>query len=498
LFLITILLKIVDVIKNLIIVYMFGISDHSDIYFGLVSLPEGIVVLLGFDTIRGVANSEFSSQNAGAYSKEVIASFQNLLKIMSILGIILLGLLYLFKDIIVRMYLPGFNGEKMQMTNEIANFILPIFLFKVLIGYLTAVNNSVKRFYFPILSTSIISILVVVSIYIKYFMGVLIYNLAIANLIGNIACTVILLIGSYKFFSNFSLFDLHIDVLSKRILRGCMSVLGLVFINQLYSFSRNMFTSYFPDGALTSINYASSITGIINMLVITSIFSVMLTNLSEYLNNKKVEEARNLFWNTLLTLFYLIVPLIVLFVVADSEIISLLYLRGNFEVKDINLVIIPFIWESLALSGFALNIVSIALFLAMKKYKLLTLIGFSVYALGILLNYVFSLYFGYIGICIVSFITSILYGVLLILNTRKFWDLPWLYIGKLISILVCGILTFILSIFAFSLFEESGISVLSLFTVLSMKISVLAVLYLVFTSIMKVNYFGKLVYLYRK
>jgi putative peptidoglycan lipid II flippase len=216
------------------------------------------------------------------------------------------------------------------------------------------------------------------------------------------------------------------------------------------------------------------------------------------LNNKKVEEARNLFWNTLLTLFYLIVPLIVLFVVADSEIISLLYLRGNFEVKDINLVIIPFIWESLALSGFALNIVSIALFLAMKKYKLLTLIGFSVYALGILLNYVFSLYFGYIGICIVSFITSILYGVLLILNTRKFWDLPWLYIGKLISILVCGILTFILSIFAFSLFEESGISVLSLFTVLSMKISVLAVLYLVFTSIMKVNYFGKLVYLYRK
>ncbi|MCI0448510.1 MAG: hypothetical protein L0Y79_01840, partial [Chlorobi bacterium] len=42
-FLITILLKLLDIGKNLLIASKLGVSSHSDIYLSIISIPESLV-----------------------------------------------------------------------------------------------------------------------------------------------------------------------------------------------------------------------------------------------------------------------------------------------------------------------------------------------------------------------------------------------------------------------------------------------------------------------
>ena len=60
LFIITLVIRFIDVVKNLYVASKIGVSDVSDIYLALIVIPDSLIVLIGFDTIRGVINSEFS------------------------------------------------------------------------------------------------------------------------------------------------------------------------------------------------------------------------------------------------------------------------------------------------------------------------------------------------------------------------------------------------------------------------------------------------------
>lgn len=503
LFICTIIVKIIDVAKNLYVASFLGVSDSADIYLSLISLPDSIIVLLGLDTIRGVANSEFSSVFSIGKIKELKYSFQLILKYLMILGVVISFILYLLRGYIIDIFLPGFSGIKYELSYTVITFILPIFFLKILIGYIISVNNSMKKYYLPLLASSVISITIIASVLSFHHLGEIVYNLAIANLIGNCIYLVILLFLSSKLLSNFDWKSFKVDKLSKKIIYACLTTLVLVFVNQAYMSSRNFFLSYFPAGSISSVNYSQSITGIISALVFTSIFGIMLTNLSGLFSENKNEEARELFWNTLLHLSYLMVPIVLIFLTCSTEIVSIIYLRGSFTVENVLLTVKPFKWEALSMFAFILYILPTALYLAKKKYFLLTMLGSAVYIFGILLNYFLSDSVGYFGISIAGFIVALLYGLLLIFFTYNFWDKPWLKLKKLFTLVLCGGLTILVYTVAeqFLYLDIEGIVYpvnTELFINLFIKTTIVLLAYFLFTTLMKVSYINKLIFILKK
>ncbi len=497
LFFITILLKVFDVVKNLIIVSKLGVSDNADIYLSLISLPEGIIILLGFDTVRGVANSEYSSMDASTSKEQLKESFQNMFKILLVIAPILLLIVLLLRKDIIHYLLPGFSGEKLYLSYNLSIFILPILLFKIFSGFLVSVNNAMKRFYLPAIFSSVITFCIIASIYLDYFNNELIYNLSIATLIGNIIYTIILLIGSKSLFNNFSYRFLKIDPLTKKLLNACFAIIILVICNQLYLFSRNYFVSYFPDGAISSINYAGTLPGFYNMLVFSTIFSATLSHLSTLFYKHENNTAKDLFWNTLNRIVFVSVPIILILIAADTEIISILYLRGSFLESDVGKVAIPFVWESISILTVVLSLISTALFLAKKKYLELTIVGSVIYILGIIMNFLLSSTLGFYGVSISGLITTGLFSSILLLRANKFWISQRYYVFILFKLLVSGVITFILSYIILLIFEND-IQNLNISILLSIKVTIIVLLYVILTTILNVNYITELKLLFNR
>jgi putative peptidoglycan lipid II flippase len=194
------------------------------------------------------------------------------------------------------------------------------------------------------------------------------------------------------------------------------------------------------------------VTGIISMIIFTSSFNLLLNHLSDLKATEYRARTKNFFMTTVLTIFSVVVPVVIIFLLLNEEIIRIVYMRGNFNTEDVAKTIVPFIWESLSLLNYILYISFTALYLASKKYKALSLIGVPMFLLGILGNFVLSKLFGYFGISISNFIVTLLYALLLIWFSRSFIGSMKKFAVTIIKMLfVSGIVMLIFYIFKESL-----------------------------------------------
>ena len=190
LFVIAVIVKIIDVVRNLVVASVLGVSGKADIYLGVISIPDSILIIAGFDTIRGVVNSEFSGLFSKGKKKEIWESFSNLLKIIVVSGLLFTFVLYIGRTFVIGLFLPGFSEEKKILAVSLTLLIFPIFFMKALIGLFQSVLNSHKNFYIPVLLLSLVSISVLISLLFPYFNNEVLFNLSFGNFLGNVfVCT---------------------------------------------------------------------------------------------------------------------------------------------------------------------------------------------------------------------------------------------------------------------------------------------------------------------
>jgi len=459
----------------------------------LISIPDSLIVLVGLDSIKGVVNSEFSSINAREQKTELWNSFNNIFNIILWISLILVLIILIFRTNVIDILLPGFSDGKRYLAISISLIIFPIFLFKALIGTLHSFFNALKRFYFPVAVNIIPTIFMIIAIYLPYFNNELIYNLSFASLISNILILILTLILLYHIGGKIRFVKISLDDRTKKILKGCFSIFMLLVSEQLFNFSKNFLASYFGEGAISSLNYAKTIPNVIMGLIFASFFSVLLSNLSSMLEVEKKIKSKNIFVNTILSLLFLVIPIIIFFILNDKEALSLLYLRGNFTLEAIDYTVKPFLWEVLSLFNFVFYIICTALYLANKKYSLINKIGSSVYISGIFINYLVSKYYGYYGIAVGSFITTFLYAFFLIMYSQKFLGSYKKEYIKIIKIIFSGILTFIvIFLLKYILFLYIDHSQINNVLFLALNATIIILLYLLIAHLFKINLLTKI------
>ena len=282
---------------------------------------------------------------------------------------------------------------------------------------------------------------------------------------------------------------IKIDEVTLKVLKGSLSILVLVICNQLYLFSKNYFASYFGEGAISSLHYSGTITSVIVSIIFATFFTVLISDLSSLFSNDQIVKARELFLNTLSILIFAVIPVIVFFIVYSEELLSLVYLRGNFNKAGIEMTLKPFFWDALSLLTFILYIIPTTLYLAKKEYILLTKIGSIVYLSGILFNYLLTAYFGYYAISMAAFLTTGIYGILLLFYSRKIIGRLGKYSLRILFMIISGSFTFavmiLLKFYFFSQFISFNFENLLLIIFVNSIITVLV--YLLITYFFKVN-----------
>ncbi|MEO8209069.1 MAG: lipid II flippase MurJ [bacterium] len=495
LFIIVLFIKAFDVFKNLVVASILGVSDNADIYTSLISIPDSLIVLLGLDTIRGVVNSEYAHFYTKGDLKNMWDSFNNLFNFLFWISIVIVSAVIIFNSQIISLLLPGFTGDKKLKAIEISYIIFPILFFKVFTGYFHSVYNSVKSFYFPVVSPLVISVLLLLSVWLPYYKGEVIFNISFANLLGNIILFILMMIGLKRIGAIIKFKKLTLDPISRKVIKGSSSILILVICNQLYLFSRNFFASYFGEGAVSALHYSGTITSVIISMIFATFFTVLISNLSSFFSEEQIEKAKQLYIQTISILMFVIVPSVALFVIYGKEILTIVFLRGNFTEAGIEMTSKPFFWDALSLISFILYIIPTALYLAKKEYKLLAITGSIVYLFGIGLNFLLSNYFGFYAISMATFITTGIYGILLIVFSQKIVGKPGKYFSTLTLIIICGVFSSlilaVLKTFFFSKFIHNDFQ--SLLLIIFANLLILTSVYLISTTVLRVNFTKELI-----
>jgi putative peptidoglycan lipid II flippase len=494
LLIITLVLRILDVVKSLIVASKIGVSGSADVLFSLQLIPEYIVILLGIDTLKGVANSEYSSLFSTGSIKELKKSLSFLLKYLVICSFFLSIAIFIFREEIIRLLLPGLSAPSFEMAVKISVLIFPIFFVRSVTSLLQPYFNSQKKFYFPVLAQSFITILILIFVFLPVIGGNLIYNLAVALLIGNILYLVTMLYPALVKDKITYARGYDPDPISKTIISSCGAILLLSFVNQLFLFSRNYFASFFPEGSISAINYGATVPVFVTALTFTIVFGVLLTNLSTYFAEGKMEEAKKIFYDTFNILVFIYVPIVTFFIIFGNKILSLIYLRGNFSLDGVILSQKPFFWESLALLTFLTFMVPTSLFMARKNYKFLTITGSISYALGILLNYFFTNKFGFYGVSISTFAVSGMYGTMLFLKVFKIFPKSSAELIRSLKILLCGALTYLIVQYLKNYSDQLIVvenSIIPLVKYLSVAFILVLVIFSAFSYVMEPSLFKK-------
>ncbi|MBK8983381.1 MAG: hypothetical protein IPM38_13930 [Ignavibacteria bacterium] len=112
-------------------------------------------------------------------------SFNNLFNILFYAGVIVVSVILIFNSAVIKILLPGFEGDKFLKAIEISYIIFPILFLKIFTGYFHSVYNALKKFYLPVIAPVITGIALLISVLIPYYKDEVVFNLSYANLAGN-------------------------------------------------------------------------------------------------------------------------------------------------------------------------------------------------------------------------------------------------------------------------------------------------------------------------
>ncbi|MBK9334796.1 MAG: hypothetical protein IPM96_20955 [Ignavibacteria bacterium] len=165
-------------------------------------------------------------------------------------------------------------------------------------GYFHSVYNALKKFYLPVIAPVITGIALLIAVLIPYYKDEVVFNLSYANLAGNFLLAGIMTYGLMRLGGEFrlrSFSKIKLDEVTKKVLRGSVSILLLVFCNQIYILSRNYFASYFGEGAVSSLHYSGTLTSVIFSLIFAVFFTVLISDLSTLFSTVKKKKKQEIF-----------------------------------------------------------------------------------------------------------------------------------------------------------------------------------------------------------
>ena len=497
-------LKFIDVGKNLLVAAKFGVSENADVYSAVIAIPEFILIFLGVDTLRGVINSEYSTWITQKKDSELINSFLGISSLLILTTPLIMLCIIIFREQVISLLLPGFAGEKKVLAENVLLYVIPLVFLRSFIGFFQSILNSFKQFYFPVIVPALVSLTVILFILFASTESNLLYIISSGVLVGNI---LVFALMAYRTLSKIGnsvptgtlkitrkVFSNVFDNSTRKILKSSSSLLLVVIVNVLFLGSKNFLASFFGDGAISSINYASSIPGIITTLMFGSFFAYLLNRIAS-LQASDIENKRLLFYRTFLGLIFVIIFMVAFLLVFAKESLTILYLRGNFTEVGIELTYQPFLWEVLSMITFVLYIVPTAFFIAIKKYSILNKFGTVLYLLGILICYIFSLLFGYVGISAGVFFTQFIYGFILVYLVNKEIGGFFVYRNEILKIILVALVSMI-SVYLFKrfLFPEIAFNNFDFNIQLVLCSGILySVLFINMALLLKVDYIKKLV-----
>ena len=443
----TLISRILGYLRDLLIAIYLGSGPIADAFFVAYRIPN---------TFRRLfSEGSFNAAFVPSYSSEIILGKNRAEKFANkVFNLLLISLLFIvlvieiFMPIFILIIAPGFadNSDKLELTIALTRITFPFLLFVSLSSFFSAILNSYNKFAVASAAPIILNIfLILILIFQSYLNDNLVIYLSYAVTFAGIAQLVFLLFFIRKYyFPKISLkfkIDKKVKLFFNKLLPSIFSS-GVTQINILVG----TIIASFQASAVSYLYYADRIYQINLAISGIAIGTVLLPNLSKYIQSKNKNKIDFIQNKALELSLFLSLPATIALLIASEEITSSLFGYGSFDLLSVKKSSMALFYFALGLPAFSI----IKIFSSFLFARHNTKIPFYFSVFSVIVNIIISIYFfnkiGFIIIPMATTISSWLNALLLLvyLNNMNYFSIKLSLIKSFLKIILStGLTSFI-------------------------------------------------------
>lgn len=436
------LAAILSFVKEVVFANYFGVSEIADAYTVAIQVPE-ILFAVVWEAIHAVVVPLYTEKLYAEGKKGATRFISNLATIVCVICISFILFGEVFTSLIVKLSSPGLSEEAHDLAVSLMRWILPMLFFEGVIRICTGVLNVHKQFVIPRILTVVRNVGVIVFLFVfanKFGVYAAAFGVLCGIIIECVLCFVTMLKKER--------FSLVVDLKDPALKKAASMVIPLVVgtgIAELNQIADKIVASFLSAGSISSLNYASKLSSIIQVVLLSNIITVIYPSFSKLAAQGKLSELIETYLKTLRIAIMICIPIIFGGVLLKTDIVSLAFERGTFQKDSVNLVANLFSVYLIAVMFTTVTSIGVKLLASCCNTKSAAINSSVGVVINIILNVVLSMWLGAVGLVIATLISSIIVcvGSVVLVNKKvyKFNVVPTLI--AFIKTAVCGAVMFI-------------------------------------------------------
>jgi len=438
----TIISRLLGYVRDILIAIFLGAGPLADAFFVAFKIPNTFRRLFS----EGTFNAAFVPSYSSLLNKKKEAQiFANNIFNLLVVGLFFLVLIIeVLMPIFVFLIAPGFEGDsqKMELAIILTRITFPFLMFISLASFFSAILNSHNKFAIASAAPIILNILLIgVLLFGKILNDQLVYYLSYAVTLSGILQFIFLYLFIKKYFSPKLKLYIKIDSKVKIFFRKLLPSIFSSGVTQINILVGTIIAS-FQASAVSYLYYADRIYQINLAIAGIAIGTVILPQLSKYVQNNRKEKI-NLIQNKALELsLFLSIPATIALLIASEEIISSLFGYGSFDEESAKNSGKALFYFAIGLPAFSLIKVFSTFFFARHNTKIPFYISLTSVLLNIFISIIFFKQVGFLIIPIATTISSWVNATLLFiyLKMNSLFSFNLIFINRFIKILIASAL----------------------------------------------------------
>ena len=435
----TIISRLLGYLRDILIAIFLGAGPLADAFFVAFRIPNTFRRLFSEGTFNAAFVPSYAAElSNGKDNAEKFAT--NIFSLLMLSLFFLVLIIEIFMPYFVFIIAPGFSGnqEKIELAINLTRITFPFLFFISLASFFSAIMNSHNRFAVAAAAPVILNFFLISVLFYGGFLGdKLVYYLSYAVTLAGIAQFIYLYFYVKKFYIPKFIYKFSIDEKIKSFFSKLLPSIFSSGVTQINILVGTIIAS-FQASAISYLYYADRIYQINLAIAGIAIGTVILPQLSKYVNSNENEKITLIQNKALEFSLFLSLPASIALLIASEEIISALFGYGTFNELSVKNSSNALFYFAFGLPAFSLIKVFSSFYFSRHNTKLPFYISLVSVFLNILISIIFFKKVGFIIIPIATSISSWFNSILLFIFLKKdnFFNFNSIFISRFLKILI--------------------------------------------------------------
>ena len=395
--LMTTLVKVVIISKELVVAWRFGTGDALDAFFIAWLVPSFIIVLLPESF-----NAALIPTYIRVREQEGLEAAQQLLSRVIVWGLGLLGITTTLMVATAPLYLPllarGFSPQKLELTFYLLGTITPVVLLSGILVIWSAVLNAQERFALAAIAPAMTALVTIAFLLGNKGWGVFALT---GGLVGGTLLEMLLLGIALKR-QGISLlptcyrFDPHL----RQVVSQYAPIMAGAFLMSSTNLVDQSMAAMLAPGSVAALNYGMRVIALPISLITTALSTAIIPYLSKMVATQDWKGVRFTMKRYLQLIFLITIPITAFLYLFSQPIVELLLQRGSFTVQDTYIVAQVQAMYALQLPFYVAGSLVVRLISSMNVNQILIRVAGLNLLFNIALNYLLVQWMGVKGIAL--------------------------------------------------------------------------------------------------